>query len=229
MRVAIYGESAFAEALRVVLLEQGHMLSTIDTASVVWLAGTAPLDASGLPLPPVFRLPDGASPAVPILISTEWPVGTMAEWQRRYPAYTFFYVMENVRAQHAVEDLRNMRWVIGDGRYANPMIGRLLGPAFYTSFESAEMTKHAINTLMALQIAFTNEIRDLCCMVDASADDVMTGVRMDRRVSNLAPLMPGGPFDSPCLTREVRILETLGEREACETPIISAILRSNAQ
>jgi UDPglucose 6-dehydrogenase len=91
--------------------------------------------------------------------------------------------------------------------------------------ESAEMIKHAINTFLALSIAFMNEVSRVCELVGADAKEVETGLKSDTRIGARAYLAPGGPFAGGTLARDVIALTDLaaaGRDPLCLVPSIKA-------
>lgn len=62
------------------------------------------------------------------------------------------------------------------------------------SVESAEMTKHALNSFLATSVAFINEIASLCEKVGADAKEVERGLKSDIRIGPRAYLSPAPPL-----------------------------------
>jgi UDPglucose 6-dehydrogenase len=95
--------------------------------------------------------------------------------------------------------------------------------------ESAEMTKHAINSFLALSIAFMNEIARVCEHVGADAREVERGLKSEARIGPKAYLSPGGPFAGGTLARDVVTLDHLASQLGEELFLIPAIKVSNDQ
>jgi UDPglucose 6-dehydrogenase len=83
------------------------------------------------------------------------------------------------------------------------------------------MVKHSLNTFLAMEIVFANEIADVCQEVGADVDQVSLGFRSDRRVGD-GPLTPGGPYRGGTLGRDVVVLNKHGAG-----PLLRAIKASN--
>lgn len=210
-----------------------------DDVDCVWIAYDTPLDASGRgdvdrvlhrAIEVCGMLKDGSL----VLLSSQWPVGTSRQLTRAFPHLTFGYVVENIRVGHALDDFRSASAVIVGSsldhrRYVTDIVSALTGAdeALSMSLESAELSKHALNAFLALQIAFSNEMNAIAERVGAGGDDVFRAVMSDRRVSPCAPLKPGGPFGGGSLQRDVITLNELAAKANISTPILSAIIPSN--
>jgi UDPglucose 6-dehydrogenase len=89
------------------------------------------------------------------------------------------------------------------------------------------MVKHALNSFLALSIAFINEIARLCERVGADAKEVSLGLKSEPRIGPRAYLGPGGSFAGGTLARDVVTLSKLAEREGEKISVIPAIKQSN--
>src|SRR5437879_1758255 len=93
--------------------------------------------------------------------------------------------------------------------------------------ESAEMTKHALNSFLAASITFANEIARLCELTGADAAEVAAGLKSDPRIGPGAYLSPGGAFSGGTLARDVASLSALAAERGEALELIPAIRRSN--
>lgn len=150
---------------------------------------------------------------VPVFISTQIPLGTTKNLEGILPGYKLAYIPENVRVGRAMEYLlgnRFDRWVIGT-RYKE--LAKLLSEVIphwhrilILSPEGAEMTKHAINAFLGCCISFINEISDICTQNGIDPLEVASGLRSEERIGEKLPLIPGGPFKSGHLERDLKYL-----------------------
>lgn len=95
------------------------------------------------------------------------------------------------------------------------------------SVESAEMTKHALNSFLATSVAFINEIASLCEKVGADAKEVERGLKSDIRIGPRAYLSPGSAFAGGTLARDLRFLTQTGDLHHSPVLLLSAVLSSN--
>jgi nucleotide sugar dehydrogenase len=215
----------------------------LETCDLVWVAYDTPLTPDGAPdlatlFPRLLGVLHTVPADVPVLISSQWPVGTTRRLAACMPDHAFYYVPENIRVGHALEDFRHQkRVVLGlPPNCPQPLpyqVTRVLDPFavhlryHFMSWASAEMTKHALNGFLSLNIAYANEIDRLCRAVDANGADVLNALLTEPRISPKAPLRPGAPFGGGSLQRDCRVLEDLVVVHDIWAPILTAILPSN--
>jgi UDPglucose 6-dehydrogenase len=170
-----------------------------------------------------------------VLISSQIPAGTCRSLEKKYPGRRFAYSPENLRLGKAIEIfLRPERIILGTRTEADA--DRLL--ALFRNFsddiisvstESAEVIKHAINSFLAVSIAFMNEVSRVCEKVGADAREVERGLKSEARIGPKAYLSPGGPFAGGTLARDVVTLVRLAEEFGENLVLIRAIKASNDQ
>lgn len=172
-------------------------------------------------------------PGTVVLISSQLPVGTCAELSQRYPTLEFACSPENLRLGQAVAAFEKPARIVV-GAVSTPARARLetlltpLGaPLVWMRPESAEMVKHALNSFLALSVAYINEIAVLAETVGADAQEVAAGLKSEPRIGPRAYLGPGGPFAGGTLARDVVTLSTLGRQKNRPLTLIPAIKESN--
>jgi UDPglucose 6-dehydrogenase/GDP-mannose 6-dehydrogenase len=153
---------------------------------------------------------------------------------------------EFLREGSAVEDFCVPdRIVIGQAdKRSGDVLERLYHP--YTcdklrvSLEEAELTKYASNCLLSVLISFSNELAGLCeSTPGADVENVMDALYLDRRLSPAGPvdrvrpgilsyLRAGIGFGGSCLPKDVNALRVYGKRIAVVTPLLDAIVATNA-
>jgi UDPglucose 6-dehydrogenase len=224
-------------------LESGRLRFTSDVsealrgAEVVWVTHDTPVDEDDRAnvdsvTSRVESLFDKLDDGTLVLVSSQLPVGSIRRLEAAYgnrKRVTFACSPENLRLGKAIDAfLRPDRIVVGtrsesDRARISTLLAPLPVPIEWMSVESAEMTKHALNTFLAASIAFINEIAALCEGVDADAQEVARGVKSDARVGPRAYLTPGAAFAGGTLARDVNFLTTLGR----PVPLIASIKVSN--
>ena len=117
----------------------------------------------------------------------------------------------------------------GAGDSLVALYAKLPAPLFRTSIETAEMVKYVDNTWHALKVSFANEIGAVSKSLAIDGREVMDIFCQDTKL-NLSPyyLKPGYAFGGSCLPKDVRALRYRAKTLDIETPVLNAILPSNA-
>ncbi len=219
-------------------------LSLVQESDIIWVTFDTPVDEKDQAdvssveekIRAIFPwIQDGTI----ILISSQLPVGTtramQAEYHRSYSDKTVFFACspENLRLGNSLKAfMEQERIVIGtDSNFPKERLENLLSPfaeeLLWVSIESAEMTKHALNTFLALCVTYTNELASVCGQVGADAYEVEQALRKEPRVGKKAFIRPGEAFGGGTLARDVNFLMHCGKKYALKTQLIDNIIKSN--
>lgn len=172
-------------------------------------------------------------PDVVILVTAQVPVGTCDEIKTLLGTTRVAYSPENLRLGQAIERFRNPPLpVIGtDDPATLDRIEKLLAlfPVQWqrVSLRTAEMTKHALNSFLALSICFANELGNLCDEVGADGHRLAEVLRLEPRIGAKAMLFPGLGFSGGTLARDLQTLRQLGNRYGIATPLLDGARTSN--
>lgn len=135
----------------------------------------------------------------------------------------------------AVEDfLKPDRVVIGsDSKRATEIMQELYAPFLRTGnpvivmdVKSAEMTKYAANSFLAVKISYANEIANICEKVGANAEMVRIGMCSDKRIGSQF-LFPGLGYGGSCFPKDVKALIKTAKENGCEAELIASADRVN--
>ncbi|MEI8206568.1 MAG: nucleotide sugar dehydrogenase, partial [Kiritimatiellales bacterium] len=216
----------------------------IAGANVVWVAFDTPVDENdvadvGFVLKQVCSLMACASQGCLFLVSSQCPVGTVAELEKiagcRYPEknYHFACSPENLRLGKALSVFMKPDRIIAGVRTEKDqkLLAELLAPLsaeiVWMGVESAEMSKHAINAFLALSVTFANEIAEVCEQVGADAKEVERALKTEARIGPKAYLSPGAAFAGGTLARDVVFLGRRGSEHNLPLTLVNAIAGSN--
>lgn len=236
MRIQILGHDSLAAATRTCCAP--HFEFVEEEPDILWACWDTPLGKDDRPdsdwvLDRIREnIPPLGSPTV-VLVSSQMPVGTTAQLEHEFPSYTFAYSPENIRVASAVADFQNQaRIVVGRRTERHDFLfAQLFAPftkrLILTDPETAEMTKHALNCWLAMNIAFINEVSRLSAVVKADVNVISQALLTERRISPCAPLRPGSPFGGGHLSRDLYNLNAIARAANVHVPILSHVMESN--
>lgn len=163
------------------------------------------------------------------------PVGTadkVTEVIKKYYDGEFDVVSnpEFLKQGAAVDDfLKPDRVVIGSNSpKATAIMQEVYAPFFRTAsrfvimdVKSAEMTKYAANSFLAIKISYANEIANICEAVGADAEMVRIGMCSDKRIGAQF-LFPGLGYGGSCFPKDVMALMKTAKDNNCTCRLIEA-------
>ncbi len=168
------------------------------------------------------------------------PVGTAekvhAAIARNYKG-TFDVVSnpEFLREGVAVDDfMKPDRVIIGtESERARKVMGDLYAPfvrqgnpVIFMDEKSAELTKYAANSFLAVKISFMNEIARLCELMGADVDMVRRGIGSDERIGKRF-LFPGIGYGGSCFPKDVQALAKSSSDVKYDFRILEAVINVN--
>lgn len=210
----------------------GHLLFTTDSreaaagADIIFIAVGTPATLSGeADLSQLWTAIDQLLPTINhdclLVIKSTVPVGTASAVRKRLDqspsASKLISLISNpefLRVGAAVTDFKHpQRVVLGSTSeaalqkmealyrsFVEPSI-----PIYKMGHESAELSKYAANSMLALRISFINEIAELSESLGANIHDVVSVLSSDNRIGP-HHLKPGPGFGGSCLLKDVQSL-----------------------
>lgn len=173
-----------------------------------------------------------------LIISSQVPVGFIEKLERmlltQHPDKKIYiaYSPENLRLGDALERFINPdRIIIGthpdEQSIFEPFFKTISNNLIWMTIPSAEMTKHAVNTYLAMSICFANEIAKVCDNVGALSGEVELGLKSDNRIGQKAYVRAGDAYSGGTLARDVKSLQYITLEHAIESPLLDSISDSN--
>ena len=232
------------EALTQDGLRSGKLKFTTDAqaacsdADIVWVTHDTPVNDDDVPdaefvLTQIRKLVPVAKADALFLISSQMPAGTCGKLEAEFPGRRFACSPENLRLGGALKVFNEPERIVAGCRTEKDraLLAELFRPfctnVIWMSPESAEMTKHALNSFLALSVTFANEIARLCELTGADAKEVEAGLKSDMRIGQRAYLGPGAAFAGGTLARDVVALTQLAANRNEPIALIPAIKQSN--
>jgi UDPglucose 6-dehydrogenase len=168
------------------------------------------------------------------------PVGTAEKVKNKIlENYTGeFDVVSNpefLREGVAVEDfLKPDRVVVGcSSEKAKALMNKLYAPfvrqgnpIYFMDERSAEVTKYAANSYLAMRITFMNELANLCEAVGADVETIRIGMGSDSRIGKRF-LFPGIGYGGSCFPKDVQALVQTAQQNNYDFKILKSVIEKN--
>ena len=172
-------------------------------------------------------------------VHTAQRIITVLREENRFPEIEVATNPEFLREGSAVHDmLEPDRIVVGvtsEGRASEvmrglyaPIVERTGCELIVTDLESAELTKHASNSFLAMKISFINAVARLCEKVGADVDTVVRGMSLDPRIGP-HHLFPGVGYGGSCFPKDVDNFIAQAEEFGVDMSFLDAVRRINAE
>ncbi len=190
----------------------------------------------------IFKEHGGDAHKKIIINKSTVPVGTskkVFEAIKKYGIVNFDVVSnpEFLREGYAVEDfMKPDRIVIGaKSKYAMERMKALYepfvrqgNPIIEMDTASAEVTKYAANSYLAMRITYMNELANFCSRVGADIDLIRKGMGSDTRIGKRF-LFPGIGYGGSCFPKDVKALIKTSEDSGYEIQLLKVVDEVNQQ
>jgi UDPglucose 6-dehydrogenase len=236
----IFPEPSLSELLA---SHRARMTFTTDFAAiaacevVIFGQDTSLTDENEMDLDRIRSLIDSMIPHLPqnvtILLMSQVPVGftrALAKKirdQRKGVPFRLHYWVDVLVVGDAV--------ILGHEQTPEPLsepVARMLQcfqcPILEMSYESAEITKSAVNVYLATTVTFANALSNLCEAVGADMMQVVPALRLDKRIGAFAYIKPGLGFSGGHLERDLVALSRLARSHGVSTSVLDLIQEESA-
>ena len=188
-------------------------------------------------------LAESATHDLVIVLKSTVPVGTNAQVQRLVTdAKHDIQVASNpefLKEGGAINDFMHPDRIVVGVRAGHDRARKLMDQVYHPlnlsntrivwmNPESAELTKYAANTMLAMRISFMNELAVLCEEVGADVQSIRRGVGSDPRIG--PQFLHAGPgYGGSCFPKDVKALVATGRTNGIEIELADATNRVNVR
>lgn len=99
-------------------------------------------------------------------------------------------------------------------------------PLIFMGPASAELSKYAANTMLAMRISFINDIASLCERIGGDVEEVRRAVGADKRIGS-SFLSAGVGYGGSCFPKDVKALAATARAAGATFPLAEAVERIN--
>ena len=213
----------------------------LSACDVLVFARDVPTDDQGRSdLAPLRRLIDDVLPhakpgVVPVVLS-QVPPGFTRGLGRGPNGRTWYYQVETLIFGSAVERaLHPERFIIGchDPQAALPvqfadLLAAFECPILTMRYESAELTKIAINMCLVSSVSVANTLAELCESINADWSEMVPALKLDRRIGSHSYLAAGLGLSGGNLERDLATVRSLAHEHGTDAGVVDAWLVNSA-
>ena len=227
------------------LIFSNDLTSAIENSLICFIAVDTPqLTDGAADLTNVYEVANKIGTAINdykiIVTKSTIPVGTTQKISEIISSHTTcgFDIISNpefLKQGTAIEDFSKPdRIIIGsNSTKATKIMKELYAPFVRTGnqiitmdIKSAEMTKYASNSFLALKISYANEIANICEAVGADNEMVRLGLSADKRIGAQF-LFAGLGFGGSCFPKDIKALTKTAIENNCNCQLLQAIEETN--
>ena len=147
-------------------------------------------------------------------------------------SYTLYYWVETLVFGRAVERaLKPERFIVGCADPTQPLAGvfdqglkAYKCPILTMRYESAELSKTAINLYLAGSVTYANTLADLCLAINADWEEMVPALKLDQRIGPAAYLRPSLGIAGGNLERDLQALKGLCNSYGVDAMYLDAVI-----
>jgi UDPglucose 6-dehydrogenase len=212
----------------------------LRACDLVIVARDVPTDADNTSdLSPVRELIDTAvhhlDSDATLVIMSQIPPGFMRELSTRVRVNLYYWVETLIFGDAVRRALHPERIIVGcaDPSAALPEVlaaglSHFDCPVLPMRYESAELTKTAINLYLIGSVTYANTLSDLCEAVGANWSEMLPALRSDARIGPAAYLRPSLGIAGGNLERDLVTLRNLCDQRSVDATYLDGLIEFNA-
>lgn len=172
---------------------------------------TYDIEANGIKIDIIDKIIEKLKPYVKnqiIVVRSQVPVGTCDKIKEQLNTEVCC-VPENLQLGKSIRNFLFPGWmVLGVSskkikKQVMDLFNNVPGIKKFMKLKEAEMTKHAMNCYLATIISFSGEISDICEKMHIDAKQILSTLKLDKRVGHSSPIMPGLGFSGGTIERDL--------------------------
>lgn len=178
---------------------------------------------------------------ITIVIMSQVPIGfcrnvlNIIQKKRPELSFSLYHWVDTIVMTQALERfLHPERIIIGVDNYSlplNPIISKALKlfscTIFKMSYESAELTKAAINFYLANSVTFANTLADFCEVTGANINEIIPALQTDKRIGPYSYIRPSLRIAGGHLERDLFMLNRVAKQKRISSGSVGFILKQN--
>jgi UDPglucose 6-dehydrogenase len=176
-----------------------------------------------------------ARPGAVLVVLSQVPPG-FTRALRSSGSQDWYYQVETLVFGRAVERaLHPERFIVGTAEPAAPLpqayrslLEAFDCPILPMRFESAELTKIAINMCLVSSVSVANTMAELCEAIGADWSEMFPALKLDRRIGPHAYLAPGLGLSGGNLERDLATVRVLAQRHGTDAGVVDAWLAGSS-
>jgi UDPglucose 6-dehydrogenase len=210
-----------------------HQLSDLEQCDLIYVAPDIPTNELGQSdLKSIRSLIDWIQPVVNknqiLMILSQVPPGFTRQISKS--GIPVFYQVETLIFGQAIERaLHPERFIIGTADPQQPLPAKLTRflqafacPILPMRYESAELSKIAINMFLVSSVSTTNTLAELCEKIGADWSEIAPALQLDRRIGKFAYLSPGLGIAGGNLERDLATFSSLADLHGTDAGVVRA-------
>lgn len=170
-----------------------------------------------------------------VVLLSQVPPGFSRGVSEKIGADRFFYQVETLIFGQAVQRaLQPERYIVGSAhpeKALHPAYAKVLAacncPVLNMRYESAELSKIAINLFLVSSVSTTNTLAEVCEGIGADWKEIAPALKLDRRIGPYAYLSPGLGIAGGNLERDLMTVCALGEKHNADSGVVQSWIKNS--
>ena len=178
---------------------------------------------------------------VTIICMSQVPIGYYRNLEQKIKhlrpnlKFNLYHMVDTIIMTNAIDRFINPERIIigasGNKKFSSQMdsfLSLFKCPVFGMSYESAEITKAAINLYLANTVTFANTLSDFCESCGANINDIIPALKTDKRIGPHAYLRPTLRIAGGHLERDLYMFNRTAKKFQISSGIVHWIIQQNS-